>query len=169
MPLIGKYVWLQVRKQCCKLTVWIQSVRLRQQTSHKRQNYTEFCRSETAMIFNSHFEYDVIETFVRGHEELVYSMCSRTRSPRLWDVNCGNGWFSSSRDRKGQSYPVEYYLELVEEYSKGKIHKSEPEPGNGNVNTVYFVHQARGNTRVCLQWTSTRLQMITYIWASCLE
>ena len=39
------------------------------------------------MIFNSHFEYDnVIETFVRVHEELVYSICSRTRSPRLWDV-----------------------------------------------------------------------------------
>ena len=31
-------------------------------------------------------------------------------------------WFNSSRDRKGQSYPVEYYLELVEEYLKGKIH-----------------------------------------------
>ena len=25
------------------------------------------------------------------------------------------------------------------EYSEGKNHKSEPEPGNGNVNTVYFV------------------------------
>ena len=37
------------------------------------------------------------------------------------------------------------YLESVEEYSKEKIHKSEPEPGNGNVNTVYFVNQARGN------------------------
>lgn len=72
-------------------------------------------------------------------------------------------WFNPSRDRKGQSHPVENYLELVEEYSKGKIHKSEPEPGNGNVNTVYFVHQARGNTRVCLRWTSTRLQMFTYI------
>ena len=32
----------------------------------------------------------------------------------------------------------------MEEYSKGKIHKSEPEPRNGNVNTVYFIHQARG-------------------------
>ena len=31
------------------------------------------------MIFNSPFEYDVIETFVRAHEELVYSICSRTR------------------------------------------------------------------------------------------
>ena len=36
-------------------------------------------------------------------------------------------WFSSSRDRNGQSYLVEYYLESVEEYSEGKIHKSEPE------------------------------------------
>ena len=25
---------------------------------------------------------------------------------------------------------------------------SEPESGNGNVNTVYFVNQARGNTRI---------------------
>ena len=39
-----------------------------------------------------------------------------------------------------------FYLESVEEYSVGKIHKSEPDPGNGNVNTVYFVNQARGNT-----------------------
>ena len=39
-----------------------------------------------------------------------------------------------------------YYLESVEEYSEGKIHMSEPESGNGNVNTAYFVNQARGNT-----------------------
>ena len=51
-------------------------------------------------------------------------------------------------DRKGRSFPVEYYLESVEEYSEGKIHKSEPETGNGNVNTVYFVNQARGNIRI---------------------
>ena len=57
--------------------------------------------------------------------------------------------FSSSNcDTKGQSYPVEYYLESVEEYSEGKIHMSEPESGNGNVNTVYFVNQASGNTRI---------------------
>ena len=56
---------------------------------------------------------------------------------------------SSNYDRKGQSYPVEYYLESMEEYSEGKIHMSEPESGNGNVNTtVYFVNQARGNTRI---------------------
>ena len=44
----------------------------------------------------------------------------------VFDCIC---WFSSSLDRKGQSYPVEYYLEAVEECSEGKIHKSEPEPG----------------------------------------
>ena len=55
---------------------------------------------------------------------------------------------SSNCDRKGQSYPVEYNLESVEEYSEGKIHMSEPESGKGNVNTVYFVNQARGNTRI---------------------
>ena len=54
----------------------------------------------------------------------------------------------SNCDRKDQSYSVEYYLELMEEYSEGKIHKSEPEPGNWNVNTVSFVTQARGNTRI---------------------
>ena len=36
----------------------------------------------------------------------------------------------------------------MEEYSESKIQKSEPEPGNANVNTVYFVIQARGNTRI---------------------
>ena len=59
----------------------------------------------------------------------------------VFDCIC---WFSSSRDRKGQSYPVEYCLESVEEYSEGRDHKSEPEPRNGNVNTVYFNNQARG-------------------------
>ena len=34
----------------------------------------------------------------------------------------------------------------MEEYSEGKILMSEPELGIGNVNTVYFVNQARGNT-----------------------
>ena len=55
---------------------------------------------------------------------------------------------SSNCDRKGQSYPVEYYLESVEEYSEGKIQMSEPESGNGKVNTVYFVNQTWGNTRI---------------------
>ena len=39
-------------------------------------------------------------------------------------------------------------VEWVKEYSKGKTYKSEPEPGNGNVNIVYFVNQVRGNTRI---------------------
>ena len=102
--------------------------------------------------------------YVHERDHLNFGML--TVETAVFDCIC---WFSSSRDRKGQSYLVEYYLELVEEYSKGKIHKSEPEPGSGNVNTVFFVHQARGNTRVCLPWMSKRLQMFTYIWASCLE
>ena len=32
----------------------------------------------------------------------------------------------------------------MEEYSESRDHKSEPEPRNGNVNTVYFNNQARG-------------------------
>ena len=51
-------------------------------------------------------------------------------------------------DKVRQSYPVEYYLESVEEHFEGKIHKNEREPGNGNVNTVYFVNQARGNAQI---------------------
>ena len=73
-----------------------------------------------------------------------------TEETAVFDCIC---WLSSSRDRKGQSYPVEYCLESVEEYSEGKIHKKEPEPGNGNENTVYFVNQARGNTRIsCMEF-----------------
>ena len=36
----------------------------------------------------------------------------------------------------------------MEEYSEGKIHKCEPELGNGNVNTVSYGNQAGGNTRI---------------------
>ena len=73
-------------------------------------------------------------------------------------------WVSSSCNRKGQSYPVEYCFESVEEYAEGKIHKSEPEPRNGNVNTVYFINQARANTRISrtefIYDESMRLQMV---------
>ena len=31
---------------------------------------------------------------------------------------------------------------------RSKIHKSKPEPKNRIVNTVYFIYQARGNTRI---------------------
>ena len=86
----------------------------------------------------------------------------------VFDYIC---WLSSSRHRKGQSYPVEYCLESVEEYSEGtEIHKREPEPRNGNVNTVYFINQARGNTQISrtefIYDESMRLQMVSYIWAS---
>ena len=40
--------------------------------------------------------------------------------------------------------PVEYCLGSVEEYSECTIHKGEPEPQKGNVNTVYFINQASG-------------------------
>ena len=176
MPLIRKYVWLQVRKQSCKLTVWFQSVCLRQQTSHKRQNSHRVLSLgkrpcflivlSSMMLFKHSFGFtrSLFILYVHKPDRLDFGML--TVETAVFDCIY---WFDSSRDRKGQSYPVEYYLELVEEYSKGKIHKSEPERGNENVNTVHFVHQARGNTPVCLRWTSTWLQMFTYIWASRLE
>ena len=79
--------------------------------------------------------------YVHEHDRLGFGMLTvETAVIHLFN--------SSNCDRKGQSYPVEYYLESVEEYSEGKIYMSEPESGNGNVNTVYFVNQARGNTRI---------------------
>ena len=176
MPLIGKYVWLQAQKQSYKLTVWFPSVCLRQQTSHKRQNWLTVLSLgkqpwflivlSSMMLLKRSFGLtrSLFVLYVHERDRLNFGMLSVETA--VSDCIC---WFSSSRDRKGQSYPVKYYLELVEEYSTGKIHKSEPEPESRNVNTVYFVHQARGNTRVCLWWMSTRLQMFTYIWASCLE
>ena len=44
----------------------------------------------------------------------------------VFDCFC---WFSSSLDRKGQSHQVEYCSVSVEECSKSKIHKSEPDQG----------------------------------------
>ena len=66
-----------------------------------------------------------------------------TEETAVFDCIC---WLSSSRDRKGQSYPVEYCLESVEEYSECTIHKGEPEPRKGNVNAVYLL--IRANTRI---------------------
>ena len=55
----------------------------------------------------------------------------------------------------------------TEEYSECTIHKGEPEPRKGNVNTVYFIYQARANTRISrtefIYDESMRLQMVTYI------
>ena len=63
--------------------------------------------------------------YVHGHDRLNFGML--TVETAVFDCIY---WYHPSRDRKGQSHPVEYYLELVEEYLKGKIHNSEPEPGN---------------------------------------
>ena len=69
--------------------------------------------------------------YFHEHDRLGFGMLTvETAAIAFVDFN------SSNCDRKGQSYPVEYYLESVEEYSKGKIHMSEPESGKGNVNTV---------------------------------
>ena len=51
---------------------------------------------------------------------------------------------------------------------KRAIHKGEPEPRNGNVNTVSdFIYQARANTRISrtefMYDESMRLQMVTHI------
>ena len=54
---------------------------------------------------------------------------THTWPPRLIFAEACHGNY----DRNGQSYPVEYYLEPVEEYSEGKIHMSES--GKGKVNT----------------------------------
>ena len=82
--------------------------------------------------------------YVHEHDRLGFGMSTvETAVIHLFN--------SSNCDRKGQSYPVEYYLESVEEYAEGKIHMSEPESGKGkSVNTVYmyFVNQARGKTRI---------------------
>ena len=55
-------------------------------------------------------------------------------------------------------------LESMEEYSECTIHKGEPEPWKGNVNTVYFINQARTNTRISrtgfIYDESMRLQMV---------
>ena len=47
--------------------------------------------------------------------------------PGLYLITFVDFFNSSNCDRKGQSNPVEYYLESVEEYSEGKIYTSEPE------------------------------------------
>ena len=74
-------------------------------------------------------------------------------------------WFKSRQKRS--VFPVEYCLESVEGYSECTIHKGEPEPRKGNVNTVYFINQAGANTRISrtefMYDESMRLQMVTYI------
>ena len=54
--------------------------------------------------------------YVHEHDRLGFGML--TVETAVFDCIC---WFSSSCDRSGQSYLVEYYVELVEEYFEGKI------------------------------------------------
>ena len=96
---------------------------------------------------------------VHEHDRLCFPMS--TEETAVFDCIC---WLSSSRNKKGQSYPVEYCLESMEEYPECTIHKGEPEPRKGNVNTVYFINQARANTRISrtefIYDESMRLQMV---------
>ena len=55
-----------------------------------RGNVVSFCRGilRLSSIYSTVLSnMMVFQTFVGVHEELVYFICSRTRSPRLWDVN----------------------------------------------------------------------------------
>ena len=87
--------------------------------------------------------------YVHEHDRLGFGMLTveTAVNPGLYLIAFVD-FNSSNCDRKGQSHPVECYLESEEEYSEGKIHMSEPKSGNGNVNTVYFVSQARGDTLI---------------------
>ena len=94
----------------------------------------------------------------------LFILCSRMRSSMLSDVNRGNSCirfvFVDLVPVATENYSVEYSLESVEEYSECAIHK-------GNVNIVYFINQARANTRISrtelIYDESMRLQMVTYI------
>ena len=63
--------------------------------------------------------------YVHEHQRLGFGMLSMETAviPGLYLIAFVD-FNSSNCDRKGQSYPVEYYLESVEEYSEGKIHMS---------------------------------------------
>ena len=69
--------------------------------------------------------------YMHEHDHLGFGML--TVETALFHCIC---WFSSSCDRKGQSYPVEYCLESVEEYSEGRVHKSEPRNEKGNFEII---------------------------------
>ena len=100
--------------------------------------------------------------YVHEHDHLSFGML--TVETAVFDCIC---WFSSSRDRKVQSYLVEYCLEAIEEYSEGKIHNSELEPQKRKCK--YCVLCLSGQEKysnqlhgVCLRWMSTQLQMFIY-------
>ena len=74
--------------------------------------------------------------YVHEHDRLCFPML--TIETAVFDCIC---WLSSSCDRKGQSYPVEYCLEW-----------------NSWISCTEFIYDE-----------SMQLQMVTYIWGSCLE
>ena len=67
---------------------------------------------------------DCASLFIYVHEQDCLCFPMLTVETAVFDRIC---WLRSSRDSKGQSYPVEYCLESVEEYSEGTIHKGESE------------------------------------------
>ena len=81
--------------------------------------------------------------YVHEHDRLYVPML--TVETAVFDCIC---WLSSSRDRKGQSLSGRLLFGIGGRVLEGTIHKSEPEPRNGDVNTVYFINKARGNTRI---------------------
>ena len=101
--------------------------------------------------------------YVHEHDRLCFPML--TEETAVFDRLHLLTLFKSRQKRS--VFPVEYCLESVEGYSECTIHKGEPEPRKGNVNTVYFINQARANTRISrtefMYDESMRLQMVTYI------
>ena len=79
------------------------------------------------MLFKHSFELtrSLVILYVHEHQRLGFGMLSMETAviPGLYLIAFVD-FNSSNCDRKGQSYPVEYYLESVEEYSEGKIHMS---------------------------------------------
>ena len=81
--------------------------------------------------------------YVHEHDRLCFPML--TEETAVFDRL---HLLTSFKSRQKRSvFPVEYCLESVEGYSECTIHEGEPEPRKGNVNTVYFINQARANTR----------------------
>ena len=108
-------------------------------------------------------DYASLFIYVHEHDRLCFPMLTEETAvfDRLHLLTC----FKSPQKRS--VFPVEYCLESVEGYSECTIHKGEPEPQKGNVNTVFFINQARANTRIgrteFMYYESMRLQMVTYV------
>ena len=108
--------------------------------------------------------------YVHEHDRLCFPMLTEETAVLFWSIAFVDLVQVATEK---VSLLVEYCFELVEGYSECTIHQGEPEPRKGNVNTVYFINQARANTQISrmefMYDESMQLQMVTYIWASCLE